>query len=68
MPFTIRAPTTADSQAVRSLVGEVLHKFGLSRTSHAELQDVEASYAARGGRFAVIVDASGATGPSGRTS
>jgi putative acetyltransferase len=63
MTFAIRAATRADSPAVRALVDEVLHEFGFvleSHTTDADLRDVEASYAARGGAFDVIVDAGGA--------
>jgi GNAT superfamily N-acetyltransferase len=63
MTLTIRSATRSDSPAVRALVDDVLHEFGFALDSHttdADLQDLEASYSARGGLFEVIVDASGA--------
>lgn len=59
----LRRAGTADSPSVRALVNGVLAEFGLRPDpggTDADLDDLEAAFAARGGDFAVLVDATGA--------
>lgn len=59
----LRRPTAADSAAALALVATVLHEFGLKpdpTCTDADLADFERHYFARGGDFAVLVDAHGA--------
>lgn len=58
----LRPARTEDSAACRALVNGVLAEFGLQpdpAATDADLADVVAHYAARGGDFAVLVDETG---------
>ena len=58
----LRIVSNADSAAVREMVFGVLGEYGLKpdpRATDADLDDLEATYAARGGRFDVLVSESG---------
>jgi putative acetyltransferase len=60
--LNIRPATNADSDSVRKLVFAVLAEFGLRGDpdlTDADLNDLEANYAGRGGCFDVIEDAAG---------
>lgn len=59
----LRPATTMDGRAVRELVFGVLREYGLAPdpdATDADLADIDGFYHARGGRFDVLVDASGA--------
>lgn len=58
----LRPATNADAARVRALVFEVLGEFGLRPDpagTDADLEDIEASYAARGGLFELLEDEGG---------
>jgi len=60
--LTIRSANNNDCERVTNLVFSVLAEFGLEGdpdTTDADLKDLEASYAKRGGRFEVIEDSDG---------
>ncbi|MBM3267038.1 MAG: GNAT family N-acetyltransferase [Candidatus Sericytochromatia bacterium] len=60
--FTVREAAAADGQAIRDLVYGVLAEYGLEpdpAATDADIQDVAASYGARGGVFEVVEDAGG---------
>lgn len=60
--FRVRAATKRDGEAVRTLVFGVLAEYGLSPDPHgtdADLDDIEATYGARGGSFEVVEDDNG---------
>jgi len=55
----IRSATNADAPAIRALVAEVLHEYGLDHDpsgTDADLADIETNYLAAGGMFEVVVD------------
>lgn len=57
-----RPATNADRAAVRALVAQVLAEYGLDSARgarDADLDDLEAHYWARGGRFDVLCDGAG---------
>ena len=57
--LTIRSATNADTEAVRQLIFSVLGEYGLAPDpDHVDrdLCDIEASYAATGGLFEVLLD------------
>ena len=59
----IRNATNADHEAIKALVFGVLAEYGLKpdpKGTDADLDDVEASYAARGGLFEVLESPDGA--------
>ncbi len=58
----VRPATNADGERVRTLVFAVLEEFGLRPDpagTDADLEDIEASYTARGGLFEVLEDEGG---------
>jgi putative acetyltransferase len=58
----LRAATNTDGVAVREMVYGVLREYGLKpdpAATDADLDDLEASYVRRGGRFDVLVSAGG---------
>ena len=60
--LTIRPATNADCERVQKLVFNVLAEFGLSGapdSTDADLNDLEANYAGRGGWFDVIENSDG---------
>ena len=60
--YVIRAADAHDSDDVRDVVQRVLAEYGMSVDAQgvdADLQDLEAAYAARGGIFEVAVDSDG---------
>lgn len=60
--YAIRAATSRDAGEVREVVQRVLGEYGMSfdpQGADADLQDLDASYAARGGLFEVAVAADG---------
>lgn len=60
--FRLRSARAADSLAVKKLVFEVLKEYGLKPaegSTDADLADVEAAYAQRGGFFGVVEDGTG---------
>lgn len=60
--MTIRDVATADESAVRAIVAQVLDEYRLRAdppAADADLQDIEASYARRGGVFRVLTDDQG---------
>ena len=61
--FSLREAAPADAPAIRAVVFTVLEEYGLSpspSSTDADLDDIIASYAARGGLFRVITSADGA--------
>jgi putative acetyltransferase len=63
MHCTLRSAVSADSEAVRRIVGSVLAEYGMTvdlGDRDSDLADVEASYLRAGGVFYVLVDATGA--------
>jgi putative acetyltransferase len=60
--FAFREAVPADGPSIRAVVFEVLRAYGLSpdpATTDADLEDINASYSARGGCFRVVVAATG---------
>jgi len=58
-PVTFRSATNADIPAIKELVYGVLNEYGLEpdpETTDADLEDIQASYFDRGGRFDVLVN------------
>lgn len=58
----VRSATNADAERVRALVFDVLAEFGLRPDpagTDADLEDIEASYTARGGLFELLEDEGG---------
>jgi len=61
--FSIRPATNEDGPQVRALVFGVLEEYGLASdpaNTDADLDDIEQSYAGRGGSFDVLVDTANA--------
>ena len=57
--IVLRPATTADRDAIRTLIFSILQSYGLSPapdSTDADLVDAAAYYAARGGTFHVLVD------------
>jgi putative acetyltransferase len=62
MPLTLRPATNRDAKAIETLVFGVLVEYGLKPDpsgTDSDLQDIEASYVARGGMFDVLVSEAG---------
>jgi putative acetyltransferase len=60
--FQIRPASNADRQAVQEIIFSTLREYGMRpdpEGTDADLADLEAHYAARGGSFDVIADPSG---------
>jgi putative acetyltransferase len=60
--YRVRPATNRDSHAVKALVFSVLAEYGLQADptgTDADLDDIEATYATRGGSFEVIEDPNG---------
>jgi putative acetyltransferase len=61
--FSLREAVAADAPAIRAVVFAVLDEYGLApspSSTDADLDDIIASYAGRGGLFRVITSANGA--------
>ena len=61
--YAIRAATSADARGARDVVRHVLEEYGMALDStgvDADLEDLQASYAGRGGLFDVAVGSDGA--------
>ncbi|CAN5330687.1 GNAT family N-acetyltransferase [soil metagenome] len=61
-PVTVRPATNRDASAVCELIFAILHEYQLPPDptgADADLDDIEANYFARGGRFDVLIDAGG---------
>jgi putative acetyltransferase len=62
MPLTLRPATIGDATAIQALVFGVLVEYGLQpdpSETDSDLQNIEASYIARGGMFDVLVNEAG---------
>lgn len=60
--YRLRDAVTGDEAAIRFVVATVMAEYGLSadlESNDADLADIVASYAARGGSFRVVVSAEG---------
>src|SRR4051812_44588431 len=63
MATKLRPATNSDREVVTQLVFTVLREYGLqpnNKTTDADLSDIEANYAQRGGAFDVLENAEGA--------